>query len=413
MARPEFYTGEPVEPDDLWFRDDFIDLVWEKLRHQHVLVSAPRRTGKTSVMNHLVEKPRHGYCAVYQNVQDLAHPADLFQTILDNFYEQNQELVQRIARGRWKLLDDALATVRKNVDSVSAGGFKIALRKSDPQWKSNWKRHGEDLLKAIRQEGKPVLLVVDELPDLILNMRDLEASPVKEFLAWFRVQRQSPRPSADVIHWLLGGSVNLSSTLDELGEVDSINDIAVEPLPVLSDEQVTEFVCRMLESRDVPFKRKVPKQVVKRLGRPIPLFLQLVTQDLYRSWRTKPREITVKDVNSVFDSMISSQAAQDKLQHYHSRIKLHYLEPRQSAAYLILGQLSQSDSTGITRRALRDEFNRHLDELGTQLNASEQRRQFNQLMRDLENDFYVVETANDSFDFASGLMKAWWKKYYA
>jgi hypothetical protein len=58
----------------------------------------------------------------------------------------------------------------------------------------------------------------------------------------------------------------------------------------------------------------------------------------------RPREIAVKDVNSVFDSMISSQAAQDKLQHYHSRIKLHYLEPRQSAAYLVLGQLSQSDA---------------------------------------------------------------------
>jgi hypothetical protein len=51
--------------------------------------------------------------------------------------------------------------------------------------------------------------------------------------------------------------------------------------------------------------------------------------------------------------------------------------------------------------------------MGVKLTASEQRRQFNQLMRDLENDFYVVEIAGDSFDFASGLMKAWWKKYYA
>ena len=88
MHRPEFYTGEPVEAGDLWFRDDFVDLVWDKLRRQHVLISAPRRTGKTSVMNHLVEAPQDGFCVIYQNVQDLSHPADLFQTILDNFYEQ-------------------------------------------------------------------------------------------------------------------------------------------------------------------------------------------------------------------------------------------------------------------------------------------------------------------------------------
>jgi hypothetical protein len=31
MKRVEFYTGEPVEPSDLWFRDPFIDQVWETL----------------------------------------------------------------------------------------------------------------------------------------------------------------------------------------------------------------------------------------------------------------------------------------------------------------------------------------------------------------------------------------------
>lgn len=414
MQRPEFYTGEPVEATDLWFRDDFIQQVWDKLRRQHVLISAPRRTGKTSVMNHLVEVPRNDFCVVYQNVQDLDHPADLFQTILDNFYEQNEELIHRLARGGWKLLADATKAIKENVDaSVNAGGFKMALRKSDAHWKDNWKQHGENLLAALRKNSKPVLIIIDELPDFVLNMRDLEDSPLKEFLSWFRVQRQNPKPADDVIRWLIGGSVNLASTLDELGEVDSINDIAIETLPILTNDQVAEFVVRMLESREVSFKKNVPKQVISRLGRPIPLFLQLATQDIYRSWRVKPREITVKDVNAVFDHLVSSQAAQDKLQHYHSRIKLHYLEPRQSAAYMMLGQLSQSAAGGISRRALQDEFQRYLHSAGFNLNEPERRSQFNRLMRDLENDFYIVETADDCFDFASGLMKAWWKKYYA
>jgi len=414
MQRPEFYTGEPVEAADLWFRDAFIDIVWDKLRRQHVLISAPRRTGKTSVMNHLVEEPRDDFCVIYQNVQDLSHPADLFQTILDNFYEVNEELIHRLARGGWKLISDATKAVRDSVDvSVSAGGFKMALRRTDPEWKANWKQHGEDLLSALRKNGKPILLIVDELPDLILNMRDSGDSPVKEFLSWFRTQRQHPKPSDDVVRWLIGGSVNLASTLDELGQVDSINDLAVETLPVLTDDQVMEFVRRMLDSREVPFKKTVPKQVVNRLGRPIPLFLQLATQDLYRSWRAKPRDLTTKDVNTVFDGLVSSQAAQDKLQHYHSRIRLHYQEPKQSAAYAILGQLSQSSDKGIRRPTLQVEFERHLDAVGVAMNEPERRTQFNQLMRDLENDFYVVEVTEDYFDFASGLMKAWWKKYYA
>jgi hypothetical protein len=143
------------------------------------------------------------------------------------------------------------------------------------------------------------------------------------------------------------------------------------------------------------------------------LFLQLATQDVYRSWRLNPRKINAKDVSAIFDAMISSQAAQDKLQHYHSRIKLHYKEPKQSAAYSILGQLSQSSARGLSRRALLSEFLGHLDAQGWTASEPDKRRQCNQLMRDLENDFYIVEIDDESYDFASGLMKAWWRKYYA
>jgi hypothetical protein len=413
MKRVDFYTGEPVEPSDLWFRDPYIDQVWETLRRQHVLISAPRRTGKTSVMNHLARNPREGYLVVYQNVQDLSHPAQLFQTILENFFEQSQDLTNQLAQSGFGMLKRAIEIVRNSVDSVSAGGFKIALRNSDPDWEKHWKEHGDSLLAAIRKSQRPVLLIIDELPDLILEMRDRDETLVRDFLAWFRVQRQNPVPSQDPVRWLIGGSVNLASTLDELGEVAAINDIAIETLPVLTDDQVIEFVTRMLNAREVPYETDVPRTVVKRLGRPIPLFLQHATQDIVRSWQNNTRTITTKDVDAIFDAMISSQAAQDKLQHYHSRIKHHYKQPKQSAAYSILGQLSLSSPSGLSRRALLSEFIRHLDALGLEINEPDKRRQFNHLMRDLENDFYIVEIDDESYDFASGLMKAWWKKYYA
>ena len=50
---------------------------------------------------------------------------------------------------------------------------------------------------------------------------------------------------------------------------------------------------------------------------------------------------------------------------------------------------------------------------GETLPDHERRKRFDQLLRDLENDFYVAETADGSIDFASGLLKAWWRKYYA
>lgn len=409
----DFYTGAPVAPVDLQFRQQFIDQIWEKLRTEHVLVTAPRRTGKTSVMNHLLDRPERDFITVYQNVQDLKHPADLFQTILDNFHEKHPQFLKQLTARGWKLITDSWERVSKRVEEVDAGGFKIALRESDPNWHGNWKQHAEDLLNQIRKAGKPVLIIVDELPDMLLNMKAENVAEARDFMAWFRTQREVPTPSNDCVRWLLGGSINLAGTLDDLGGIDLINNISMEELPVLTSVEVRSFVSEMLGQRQVPIHVDVPQRVDERLGRPIPLFLQMVTQDLYRLWKKEQRTLVVADVDAVFRNLIVSMAAQDKLQHYYSRIERYYREPRRAAAYQILSLISQSGPTGLTRRALKAEFEKTLDAAAVVLPKHERDNEFNKLIRDLENDFYLCEIKKDRYDFASGLMKAWWGKYYA
>ncbi len=404
---PEFYTGPPVDSSDLMFREAFLTELWETLRTRHVLLTAPRRTGKTSVMDHLRDLPQHSFTVIYQNVQDLTHPADFFQTLLDTLQDRHPEYLKQLAKG-WKLLADALI----RVSEIEFGEFKVGLRNTDPDWKDNWRQHGDKFLGQIRKQGSPVLLIVDELPDMLFNLKRENPALLREFLAWFRAQRQNPHPSEDQARWLIGGSINLSGTLDALGLVDLINDLDDVPLPVLGDAQVIEFVQLMLAGRGVEFEAVVPECLRTHLGRPIPLFMQMATQELYRSWKKAPRKLASADVDQVFAQLVISTAARDKLQHYYSRIAKYYEEPRLSAAHALLGQISLS-SAGLSRAALSQEFERHLAQAGQAVPAHERKRHFNQLLRDLENDFYVSEVADNQYDFASGLLKAWWKKYYA
>ena len=404
---PEFYTGAPVDSSDLMFRDVFLAELWEALQTRHVLLTAPRRTGKTSVMDHLRDVPQHGFTVIYQNVQDLTHPADFFQTLLDTLQDQHPEYVKRLAQG-WKLLTDALG----RISEIEFGEFKVGLRNIDPNWRDNWRQHGDKLLDQIRKQEAPVLLIVDELPDMLFNLKRENLALLREFLAWFRAQRQDPHPSQDRARWLIGGSVNLSGTLDALGLVDLINDLDDIPLPVLTDARVVEFVQLMLDKRGVDFEATLPEQLCKHLGRPIPLFMQMATQELYRSWKKAPRKLMSTDVDQVFAQLVVSTAARDKLQHYYSRIAKYYEEPHLSAAHTLLGQLSLS-ANGLSRAKLLQEFERHLADAGQTISAHERKRHFNQLLRDLENDFYVCEISENQYDFASGVLKAWWKKYYA
>ena len=405
---PEFYTGAPVDPMDLRFRESFVSELWQALRTGHVVLTAPRRTGKTSVMDFLRDHPENGFSVVSINVQDLTHPADFFQVLLDGFHDAHPDFVRDQLAAGWGLVSGVLGSI----DEVGVGGFKLALRQSDPDWRTNWRRHGDTFLAQARNTGAPILFIVDEFPDMLLNLSWEDRGLLRDFLAWFRIQRQNPAPSRDSIRWLVGGSVNLAGTLDARGLVDLINDFEDVDLPPLTDDNVKTFTTEMLGGRDVPFEDDVPQRLIDRLGRPIPLFMQMATQNLYRLWKRERRRIVAADVDAVFDALIVGSAARTRLQHFHSRIGQYYTDPNRSIAHTLLGQISVSD-TGLRRRTLLQETERTLANLAVVLTADERRQLFNRLLLDLENDFYVVEVEEEIYDFASGVLKLWWRKYYA
>ena len=405
---PEFHIGSPVESVDLRFRGEFVAELWQSLRTGHVVLTAPRRTGKTSVMDYLRDHPENEFQVVWINVQDLTHPADFFQALLDSFHDAHLDFLRdRLAAG-WELVNG----VFDKIESIGAGGFKLALRGSDLDWRRNWRQHGDTFLAQARATDVPILFIIDEFPDMLLNLSRENKGLLREFLAWLRTQRQKPSPRRDSIHWLVGGSVNLTSTLDALGMVDLINDLEDVPLPTLTDKDIQTFVVDMLSGRNVPFDDEVPQRLVARLGHPIPYFMQIATQNLHRLWKREQRGIASTDVDAVFDEMVVGSAARTQLQHYHSRIRQYYAEPRRSIAHTLLGQISVSEE-GLTRATLLQETERALAGLGAGLPVHERRQLFNQLMFDLENDFYIVEVEGGLYDFASGVLKSWWRKYHA
>ncbi|MYF70663.1 MAG: AAA family ATPase [Proteobacteria bacterium] len=407
-STPEFYTGAPVDPVDLRYRGAFLNELWRALRTRHVVLTAPRRTGKTSVMDYLRDNPENGFSVVSVNVQDLTHPADFFQGLLDALHDAHPDFVRdHLAKG-WALVGSVLG----RIDEIGVGGFKLALRQSDPNWRENWRQHGDTFLRQARNSHVPMLFIIDELPDMLLNLSRENVALLREFLAWFRTQRLNPTPARDSIRWLVGGSVNLAGTLDALGLVDLINDLEDMRLPPLTGDDIEAFVQDMLSGRGVPSDESVAPRLISRLGRPIPLFMQMATQDLYRLWKSEQRMIVPADVDAIFDALILSTGARSRLQHFYSRIRQYYAEPKRSIAYALLSQISVSES-GLERVTLLQETERLLLGLGHESPGHERKQIFNQLLLDLENDFYIIEIDDEVYDFASGVLKLWWRKYYA
>ena len=75
---------------------------------------------------------------------------------------------------------------------IGAGGFKLALRGSDPDWRENWRSHGDTLLARARDAQEPILFVIDEFPDMLINLSRADKGLLRGFLAWFRHPETEP-----------------------------------------------------------------------------------------------------------------------------------------------------------------------------------------------------------------------------
>ena len=69
-------VGPPVRGDDLFGRDAFVDLVWEKLDSTHILLAAPRRFGKTSVMYRLIDEGQNPMTARWDAIREMMPPPE-------------------------------------------------------------------------------------------------------------------------------------------------------------------------------------------------------------------------------------------------------------------------------------------------------------------------------------------------
>ncbi len=402
----DFVVGGVAQNDDYYFHKTFLDDLWDSLKKDNVLLLSPRRTGKTSVMYRLLEQPRNGFRVIHLNVEALETPAEFYLSLVDAINEHQPEYMNKLSSS-WDLFKD----IGKRVEEIGFMDFKIKLRKAT-DWDLRWKELSQQLLDKVITVDEPVLFIIDELPDMLSSMSGESPDQLKDFLHHFRKTRIDPK-NEEKIHWLVGGSVNIRGTLDEFGMIQLINDLKTETLPPIKKQEVDSFVQVMLSERDVRYDESLIPRVHQLLGEPIPFFLQLFTQELYRYWRReKPDSLNASHAEQIFKHALLGEAAHDKLQHYYSRIQLYYPQDDHEITYVLLGALSQSDQ-GISEKGLFSLYQKKQLEQSKQMNTQAMHHAFKRLLLRLESDFYISNRNDNRYDFNSFLLKTWWRKNWA
>ncbi|NQT86280.1 hypothetical protein HQ560_05910 [bacterium] len=399
-------VGTPARGEDFYDREELVAQLWSRLDVGSVLLAAPRRFGKTSVMYRLIDEPRPGWRVVHLDAEAIREPANFVVALLDalladqkirNFLKKTWK---KSGRGFWKRLS---SVVLKGPGGVE---FRIALKDALGE---DWQERGAALLQALRSYGdmgERLLIIIDELPVMLHLFRENEVpdEEAKAFLYWFRKLRVDPGVGLSDCRFVVGGSIGIEYYLSALGATAAFNDFERMTLGELSKDRARGLLRELLADRKLELSPRAERRALELIGAPIPYFIQVFVSEMVAARIGGPKSLGPKSLEAVYHDRVLSANCKGYFQHYYERLS-RYDKPLERAAKEVLKAIALAQPERVRASTLRSVFAKAMGE-------SHSDDIFAGLLGDLENDFYV-RCDRDGCAFASKVLCDWWRRYYA
>ena len=386
--------GQAVLGDDLYGREYELDRLWEHLEQgEHILMLAPRRVGKTSLMLELHRAPRENWEVIYVDVEGGDGPADCVASIL----------AELAAHPRYRTRFEAIPfskAVKDVLHGVSVGiqipALRVELKRAIG---SEWGDAADQLearLTSLDEAGGKLLIILDELPILISGMlREDRKRDAELLLSRFRRWRQAPALGGKV-HTLIGGSIGLEGIVRRAGLSGSINDLVPFRLNSWDRSTAVQFLKELACGCNFPLDNGSIVRILDLVDDPVPYHVQLFFSALRGTSRGDPSRVSPELIDQCFEERLSGPSGTAHLDHYESRLETAFDEGECQMAYDILGRAcSRKDGVSFT----------DLDDL-----RQRGRKTFQSVLGNLEADGYLRREESNLI-FRSNLLRTWWRKH--
>lgn len=393
-------VGAPVRGDDLFGRDAFIELLWNKLKVTNVLLAAPRRFGKTSIMYHLYDHPRHNFRVVHLDLERIQEPVNFIIELLEQV-KKNSFLSNIITDPIKKLGSFFEEHIQSFGLDVAGYGFKLELKK---RIKDDWQDFADVILDRLKNSDEKVLFIFDELAYMLEHFEEnnISLNEIKSFLNWFRNFRQAPDMSITNCAFLLGSSIGLDQYLANRNISAVMNDLERIQLEAFTTEQAKTFLSDLCKGENFKLSSRSRNKMLELIGPPIPYFIQVFFSELLKVNRIRNKKITPKVVEEIYFEEILGVNSKGYFIHYYERLH-HYSKNHERLAKIFLKQLCTNEA--LPKKHLQNLYEKEMHRFDVD--------DFNLLISNLENDYYIKFNSTDqSYNFASNILKDWWRRYY-
>lgn len=386
--------GKTATGENFYLRNDVISEIYEALEDgNNLLLSAPRRVGKTSVIQYIKDNPTDKYYCVYIDTEDVIDSQTFFKVLLKAIFdaESKSKFIKSVEKA-----GKVVKGFFSSIDNFEIGGiFSIDFEDKDKNEIDYFEKFKE-FLEKVDLDGRKILLMIDEFPVTIEHIRDEQGEvAAKNFLKQNRSIRQNPDLNKK-IQFIYTGSIGLLSVVKKLNATADVNDIQTYRLRPLTLENAILFSKKLLGSYEIDVSEELIQYLLlKKIEWLIPFHIQLAVKEIRDLSRREQKLIDKKFIDKAYDELILNGSIY--LEHYKGRLSQVFNRDELLLVHDYLASITKNKD--VEEAMLYDLAVKH------KLEAS-----FRNILLTLEYDGYIVETDGKKWRFYSPILKKWWTK---
>jgi hypothetical protein len=375
-------VGQTPRGDDFYPRDSIISKIYRRLESgSHLFLSAPRRSGKTSIMRYMDDFPNDKYAFVYITVEDVEDVEEYFRVLSEELLES--EALSKLVKTS-KNVYDIIQDFGNRIKKVKIWEFEIETQSSS---KPTYRQEFESLLKKLDTDGFTIGLLIDEFPVALENIAKKHgAQAAVEFLHANRTLRQKAKPG---LLFIYTGSIGLPNIARKLDATATINDINVVEIPPLTSEEAKDLSEKLFKSYSIKCSDGAIDYMLSKIEWLMPFFVQLVVQMVIDEVESNTKTVSNKVIDQVLEKA-SNHRNNIYFENYYSRLQKTLPKEEAALAKKILYEIAHKGQITIKEA-------KQFDPVGNVLEI-------------LEFDGYI-NADQHHYRFNSPILRLWWLKF--
>lgn len=380
---PKIIIGNTATGDYYFPRPQIEADIWAEIKKgNHVLIAAPRRVGKSSVMTSMIENAPPNTQCIFKNIEAIDSETMFYK----EFFELIIQCLNKFQKGS-TAIKNFLKSI--NIEEITLEGVKFKDKKTP-----NYLDEINSILPKLASNNVKVVLFLDELPEVLnyLNVQNRKTEAMG-ILNNLRAWRQNP-DIRNHFNLVLAGSVGIHHIVKTIeGRTNKINDLGVINFEALTLSEAQNYISWATEKATVQYDTTLQKHLLSKINYFIPYFINLMLIEISEAaFRSRDSNITTTNIDKAFNEIVKKN---DYFKEWKSRIFDYF--PIEDAEFINEALVFITHKNAIGKRELYNLALKH-----------NKKNSYMELMQGLERDGYITEQG-ENFVFISPFLKAFWK----